>query len=126
MAKGLAVILVVDDDDAVQQTTVDAVDLLGYTAIAASDGPEALRLLREERVDLLLSDIVMPHGMSGVELARAAQAMHPDLPILLVSGFPGRAPSAALDGFTFLSKPYTFGQLREALERLIPAGRQEH
>ena len=68
------------------------------------------------RFDLVVSDIVMPGGMNGVELARAIRAKQPNLPILLVTGYAGSATSTE---FPVLRKPYRFEQLRQAIADLV-------
>jgi CheY-like chemotaxis protein len=96
---------------------------LGYRVVTARNGPEALQLLREkEPFDLLFTDVVMPGGMNGRQLAEAARAILPTLPVLYTSGNPdivlgeeGRLAS----GVHLLRKPYRqralAAKLREAL-----------
>ena len=91
---------------------------------SAADGPAALeRLHGGERYDLLISDIVMPGGMSGVELARAAHARDARLPIVLTTGYAGERLSQGASelAWPLLRKPFRAEQLgtavREALER---------
>jgi CheY-like chemotaxis protein len=92
---------------------------LGYSVLTALDGPGALDVLRrQEQVDLLFSDVVMPHGMSGAELARRARALRPGLPVLLTSGFTARAMGeehGLADDFPVLPKPYRVAELAHAL-----------
>ena len=66
----------------------------------------------------LMTDVVMPGGMSGIQLAKSARKLRPDLPILLTSGFAG-GQGVADDGFAFLSKPYDLGVLASRLRELI-------
>lgn len=81
-------ILVVDDNAPALQTTVDALESFGYSVLTAEDGPSALRILADHpEVDLLLTDVVMPGGLNGIELAREAQANRPDLRVLFTSGY---------------------------------------
>jgi PAS domain S-box-containing protein len=103
-----ATILVVDDDSDVRETTVETLAELGYRILAATNGPDALAILRRDKsVDLLFSDVVMPAGMSGVDLARAAQRLRPDLRILLSSGHPGDTRAQPIQReFPFIAKPY--------------------
>ena len=80
-------ILVVDDDKAVLISTLRLLDTLGYSAIPAQSGCEALqRIVNEPEIDLVLADIAMPE-MSGIELARTINDKHPALPVILVTGF---------------------------------------
>ena len=79
-------ILVVDDDKAVLISTLRLLDTLGYSAIPAQSGREALqRIVNEPEIDLVLADIAMPE-MSGVELARTINDRYPALPVILVTG----------------------------------------
>jgi CheY-like chemotaxis protein len=121
----LGVVLLVEDDDSVRQSTVDALELLGYEVVTAAYGAQALDILRRDnRIDILFSDIVMPHGMSGVELAREAHASFPSLRILLASGHPRNAFSDSGDSteFAFLAKPYRLQELARRLQALTPPG----
>ena len=82
------VVLVVEDEPSVQRLCVRGLRRLGFETLSASDGPEALKRLAEApRVDLLLTDMVMPRGMSGLEVAAAAQRMRPNLKVLFMSGY---------------------------------------
>jgi PAS domain S-box-containing protein len=103
-----ATILVVDDDSDVREMTVEMLADLGYRVLVATNGPEALAILRrDEVVDLLFSDVVMPAGMSGVDLARAARRLRPDLRVLLSSGHPGDTRAQLIQReFPFIAKPY--------------------
>lgn len=120
-------ILAVEDDPEVLEVTVETLRRMGYEVLTGADGPAALAVLRREAdIDILFSDIVMPHGMNGVELARAARALRPRLRVLLASGYPTRTMSGAplfdADGeFPFLSKPYRTSELAAALRALQPA-----
>ena len=117
-------VLVVEDDPEVLDVTVETLRRIGYEVLTAGDAPAALAVLRREaEIDILFSDIVMPHGMNGVELARVALRLRPQLRILLASGYPMSALSGgrgiAVDtGFAFLSKPYRGADLAEALRAL--------
>ena len=97
---------------------------LGLKVRAATSGPEALRLIERRGFDLMLTDIVMPGGMTGIELARKAAVIRPEMPIVLTSGYAGEDVETALAEapWRLLPKPYSESQLREALEReLAPA-----
>ena len=119
-------VLVVEDDPFVRVFAVTSLEGLGYRVIAAVDGPEGLtRLAQDESIELLFTDIVMPGGMSGLELAERARAARPGLKVLLTSGYAletlttrGRMPAQA----TLLNKPYRKAELaravRDAMERV--------
>jgi PAS domain S-box-containing protein len=116
-------ILVVEDDPDVLEVAVESLRILGYDVLTAPDGPSALAVLRRDPdIQILLSDIVMPNGMNGVELAREAVRLRPELRVLLASGYPMAAQprhgNAVLDEFPFLSKPYRSSQLAAALRGL--------
>ena len=81
------VILVVDDDAWVLRTTVRMIATLGYEAVGAASGEEALRLIASgAEVGLVLADFAMPR-MTGVELAKTIHAAYPDLPVIIVTGY---------------------------------------
>lgn len=81
-------ILVVDDDDQVREGVSHQLTSLGYKAVVASNGTEALKLLASEpHIDLLFTDVVMPGGMNGREVAEEARLTHPDLKVLFTSGY---------------------------------------
>jgi PAS domain S-box-containing protein len=81
-------ILVVDDDEYVREGVSHQLTSLGYKTITASNGPEALDVLaREPHVDLLFTDVVMPGGMNGREVAEEARLIQPDLKVLYTSGY---------------------------------------
>src|SRR5215469_1342564 len=118
-------ILVVEDDPDVREMIVGILSDLGYQTLVATDGPEALAILNRDRsVDLLFTDIVMPAGMSGTELARRASNLRPDLKILLSSGYTREAAqsrSGLLD-FPFIAKPYRPAALGKKLQEVLAGG----
>jgi PAS domain S-box-containing protein len=114
-------ILVVEDDPDVLNAVLGAVARLGYGTVAARDGQEALAALDgPEPPDLLFTDVIMPKGMNGVQLARRARELRPNLPVLLTSGYGFHALSEGEDdGFPVLQKPYQRGALAETLRQLL-------
>jgi len=121
-------ILLVEDDELVRLSTRDALELLGYHVIAESNGADALaRLRRDDEIDILFTDGVMPSGMSGLVLAREARALRPGLRILLASGHArdGLASERELAEFTFLAKPYRLQELAATLRALKPTGSED-
>jgi PAS domain S-box-containing protein len=119
--RGLRVLLV-EDDAEVSATVLAMLGALGCEATTARDGPQALSALRGAAAfDLLLTDVVLPGGLRGPELAAAALAMRPGLKTLFMSGY---APQAALTNAAFpsgalLSKPFRRAELARALLRTI-------
>jgi CheY-like chemotaxis protein len=90
-------VVVVEDDEVVRTLAVETLRGLGYAVHAAATGPEGARLLNElGPVDLLLSDIGLPGGMSGKQLADAARAARPQLKVILITGYAQEATDADL------------------------------
>lgn len=120
---GSELILLVEDDELVRRYAHDQLVDLGYQVLVAANGSAALALLRQRNdIDLLFTDVVMPGGMSGRELATLAQQLQPSLAVLYTSGYTENAivHHGRLDpGVQLLSKPYGRAELsykvREAL-----------
>jgi PAS domain S-box-containing protein len=109
--RGSETILVVEDDDMVRQLIVDALGLYGYKILPASNGGEALLLCERHRepIQLMLTDVVMPH-MSGRELAERLAPLHPEMKVLYMSGYTEEivGPRGVLQkGALFIQKPFT-------------------
>jgi PAS domain S-box-containing protein len=108
-------VLVVDDDKAVLRTTVRMLDALGYAAVPAAFGGEALRLIASGlEIDLVLADFAMP-GMTGVDLAETIRATRPDLPVILVTGHGNREALKDFGEARILQKPYAEAELKEKI-----------
>jgi PAS domain S-box-containing protein len=125
---GSGTVLLVEDSADVRQLTVSRLNSLGYEVIEASDGRAALEILETgRRVDLLFSDVVMPGGIDGRELAARVRARWPALPILLASGY-AETSATATDPkpFEIMTKPFSKRTLAQrvhsALERARAAG----
>ena len=118
-----ATILLVEDNDLVRDSTALCLENLKYRVRSAIDGPEALKILDSgEPVDILLSDVVMPGGMTGAELADAALRARPDLRILLISGYPkdDLVADGKVGGATqVLTKPVRMADLAKAIREII-------
>ncbi len=115
-------ILVVEDQPDVREIIEASLNGRGYRILTAADGVAASRVLESnEPVDLLLTDIVMPNGVSGIELARNARMLRQDMKIVLVSGFardmqPGLPDQ---DEFVFLEKPFRQTELATTIASLL-------
>lgn len=110
----------VEDNEGVRKTVAAELTSLGYHVLEATKGWEALAILERsgQAIDLLFTDIVMPGGMDGYALARAAAVRHPNLKVLLTSGFPGRWSEPMGDrrsDLHLLSKPYSQDDLAKAV-----------
>ncbi len=119
-ASGDLTVLVIDDDPDVRQFLCASLDGLGYRVVESADGAQGLVLLDAERPDLLLVDFAMP-GMNGAEVATAARARRPDLPIIVASGY---ADTDALDAAIIgparmLHKPFSLAELAQAVEAAL-------
>jgi CheY-like chemotaxis protein len=116
-------ILVVDDDLEVLDVAVENLSDLGYRVCAARDGSEALQMLRgSEKIDLLLTDVVMPGAVNGEQLAREAQILRPGLKVLLTSGYPSAVLARHVDrpgDLEILGKPYRRDDLATTLRRVL-------
>ena len=111
-------VLVVEDDSLVAELAAGMLDELGFEAVVTHSAKEALqRLSREQRPTLVFSDIVMPGGISGIELARKVRDRFPELPVLLTSGYSEKV--TATEGFPLLQKPYDMESLAAALGTLL-------
>jgi len=112
-------VLVVEDDEDVRQMLCRHLAALGMSALEARSADEALARLEAgtDDIALVLSDIVMPGGMSGIDLAWQIRRRWPDLPVLLASGHVGRGSGKGVPpGVQLLRKPFRLAQLREAIE----------
>jgi two-component system NtrC family sensor kinase len=113
-------ILVVEDDPEVADVCAAALEESGYAVKRVESAREALELLNHQNeVDLVFSDVVMPSGMSGVQLAKTVRQNYPDLPILLTTGYSSAAMEALSAGFPILNKPYRIDALRRAIENML-------
>ena len=117
------VILAVDDNPDVRASAVKNLLALGYRVLEADSAETALqRLDGEVKVDLLFTDIIMPGGANGTELARTARVRRPDLKVLFTSGFPGTeltdGPQVDVDG-RLLAKPYRKQDLAKAVRQAL-------
>ena len=114
-ARGSETVLLVEDEAVVRHLVAEILTANGYSVVQAADGPSALELLRRhtERVDLLLTDVVMP-GMSGPEVANAVSAMRPGTRVLYISGYTDSAighHGVLEPGMAFLQKPFSTADL---------------
>ena len=114
-------ILVVDDNDSMRMTAARNLTALGYRVRLAADGPAALTILQAgERCDLLFTDLVMPNGLSGYDLAEAARAFRPGLPVLFTTGFaPEESGDTDAAEPNALRKPYRRRELAERVRAVL-------
>ena len=123
-------VLIVEDNPEVRAVGVSHLKRLGYRVVEADHGdpPPSSAFENGLAVDAVFSDVVMPGGMSGFDLARWIKANRPDLPILLTSGFAedvARGSDTDVPAHALLRKPYTQAELARSLRETIAAGRRK-
>lgn len=119
----MAAILLAEDDDSMRRFLKKALEKAGHSVIDASQGDEALTELQLREFDLLLTDIVMP-VMDGIELARRAAQIDPDMKIMFITGFAAVAlnpANRAPEDAKILSKPFHLRDLVQEVERMVAA-----
>ena len=116
-------ILLVDDHDLVRTAVTANLESLNYRVLSADRGPAAMMLLESaEPIDLLFTDVVMPGGLSGAEVARRARELRPSIKVLFTSGFTSSAlvQNGRLEpGVELLMKPYDLSELVATLQRIL-------
>jgi CheY-like chemotaxis protein len=114
-------ILVVEDDKAVRHAVTQQLTELGYTVLEAENAKAALLILQREHVDLLFTDVTMPGGVSGPDLARNAVENDPALKVLMTSGFTEATmrEEELAGGFELLSKPYRRQELAQRVHHAL-------
>lgn len=116
-------VLVIDDEPLVRMLVIDVLEDLGYTAIEASDGPEGMSIIRsDDRIDLLITDVGLPNGMNGRQVADAARQVRPNLKVLFVTGY---AENAVLNhghldaGMEVITKPFDLTVMADRIRTII-------
>ncbi len=118
--------LVVDDEPTVRMLVTEVLEDLGYTAIEAADGAAGLQVLQSDaRIDLLVTDVGLPGGMNGRQVADAARVVRPELKVLFITGYAENAvlSHGHLDpGMHVLVKPFAIDVLARRIKELIAGG----
>ena len=122
-----ATVLVIDDEPAVRMLIADTLADRGYACLEAGDGAEAIRILTSgAAIDLMISDVGLPGGLNGRQVADEARRLRPGLPVLFITGY---AESAALNhgqlerGMAVLTKPFAVDELAQRAQELLDAGK---
>jgi len=115
-----ATVLVAEDDEHVAELVTEMLRELGYKSKRGANAAEALRLLEETGpFDMVLSDMIMPGKMNGLELAQEVVRREPAMPVVLMTGYSNAAVTAAAEGFPLLLKPYTIEALGAVLDQAL-------
>jgi CheY-like chemotaxis protein len=112
-------VLIVEDESDLLEVAAELFRSIGYDVLTAGQGSDAIDILkRRSDIDILFTDVMMPNGMTGIDLARKARQMYPGIKIILASGYPLPALKAHhgnLDDFVFMTKPYRLSELAKKL-----------
>ena len=116
-------VLVIDDEPMVRMLIMEILEESGYNALEAEDGPSGLKILNSEvRIDLLITDVGLPGGMNGRQVADAARVTRPDLKVLFITGFAENAAvgNGHLDrGMEVITKPFVMTELANKIADMI-------
>jgi len=122
-------VLVIDDEPTVRMLVTDALSDLGHACLEAGDGPTGLKFLQSDTpIDLLITDVGLPGGMNGRQIAEAARQLRPDLQVLFITGY---AENAVLNhghierGMEVLTKPFAVDDLVRRVSRLLQRDQQD-
>ena len=116
-------ILVVDDEPSVRRLVVDVLTDMGYATVEAADGAAGLKVLQSgARIDLLVTDVGLPGGMNGRQMADAARGYRPDLKVLFITGYAecaARGDGLLGPGMQVLTKPFRMDALGTRIRDLV-------
>ena len=122
-------VLIVDDEPTVLMLLTDILEDLGYTAIEAADSAAGLKILQSDiRIDLLITDVGLPGGMNGRQMADAGRVSRPDLKVLFITGYAENAVLAnghLMPGMAVLTKPFAMDTMAARIRSLIEAHKEE-
>jgi PAS domain S-box-containing protein len=122
-----ATVLIVEDEEDVRQLAAESLEEFGYRVVLAENARAAVAVLERDTIDLLLSDIVMPGGMSGLELADRARRLRCELPVLLTTGYAEAIDHATArgTGVELLRKPFRPRELGAKVHQMLSAAAGE-
>jgi CheY-like chemotaxis protein len=123
-------ILVVEDEEKVRTASVEMLEELGYRVLEANDGPSALKLAEAKpAIDLLFTDVVLPGGINGKQLADEIRRALPDVKVLYTTGYARNAivHHGRLDpGVELISKPFSFAELAAKIRAVLQPSLESH
>jgi CheY-like chemotaxis protein len=115
-------VLLVDDEDAVRRPAADRLRELGFTVLEARNGPEALQILTSAHPDLLVTDVGLPNGMNGRQVAETVREGLPGTPVLFITGYAGTVlPS----GVEVIGKPFELDTLARRVHAILEGNPRE-
>jgi CheY-like chemotaxis protein len=116
-------VLVIDDEPTVRMLITEVLDSLGYVTLQAADGASGLLLLQSaQRIDLLVTDVGLPGGLNGRQVADAGRNLRPDLKVLFITGYAHNAlewEDQLEPGMHLLTKPFSLDDLTDRVTRVI-------
>jgi PAS domain S-box-containing protein len=122
-------VLVVDDEELIRQLVVEVLTDLGYAALEAADAKQAMTFLQSSRrIDMLVTDVGLPGGMNGRQLADAARQLRPNLPVLFITGYAETAVAGSGhlgQGMAVITKPFQMDVLMSMISRVIAGAADE-
>ena len=122
-------VLIVDDEPTVRMLVSDILEDLGYTAIEAGDSAAGLKVLQSDvRIDLLVTDVGLPGGMNGRQMADAARVARPDLKVLFITGYAENAilgNGRLAPGMAVLTKPFAIETMAARIRSMIESSREQ-
>jgi CheY-like chemotaxis protein len=126
VSAGCGTILLVEDDAAVMLVTAEMLELSGYSVLRARNATEALERFDCDgnRIDILVTDLVLPDGLNGIELATAINRKRPELPVLLVTGYSEALLKVSTPGMSVLTKPFGRSDLTRAVQQALDMQRE--
>ena len=123
LAEGNETVLVVDDEEALLELAEESLLDLGYRVLTAANGQQALDILNSEaNIDLMISDVIMPGGLNGYELAERVTSDYPELKVLLASGYTEKVTSGENHkrfSLNMLAKPYSQAELAQKVQQVL-------
>jgi DNA-binding response OmpR family regulator len=116
-------LMVVEDEKDIRAIMVDVLMDAGFDILEAATADDAIVLLRDERIRLIVTDINLPGHMDGIALAHEARKQSPNIPVIFISGRPDKLIEARIIAYpsVFLQKPFSFKTLVVNVEHLVPA-----
>ena len=131
MQNGSETVLLVEDATKVRQSIARALHLMGYHVYEAQNSQEAIQLWKSygKQIDLLLTDVVLAEGMTGLELAQQLRSLNPNLTVIISSGYSAEISRTGIpdaDNFTYLPKPYEITKLAAIIRNCLDASANKH